>query len=115
VRRAGDVALVQFPFADMTEAKLRPVLLIGQVSGNYADWLICMISSRTHQHIQGFDELIGTDEPDFRLSGLKVPSVIRIGRLLTVEERLLLAQLGSIGPERLRRIRRRLGQWMLDF
>ena len=110
----GDIALVQFPFADRAEAKLRPALLISRVPGNYADWLICMITLRTYRQMAGFDELIGMDDPDFTASGLKASSVIRIARLVTVEERLLLARLGSIGPERLQRVRKRLGEWVQE-
>ncbi len=34
---AGEIALVQFPFAEMSTAKLRPVLLLKRLPGAYDD------------------------------------------------------------------------------
>lgn len=65
---------------NLEEGKLRPALLLSKLPGEYDDWLICMISSQTHQYISGFDEIIEEGSEDFRESGLKVTSVIRVGR-----------------------------------
>src|SRR3972149_1772211 len=81
MKQAGQVVVFRFPQTDLDEGKLRPALLLGKLPGEYDDWLICMISSQTHQYIAGFDELIQESEDDFGESGLKVPSVIRVGRL----------------------------------
>ena len=50
---------------------------MGKLPGEYDDWLICMVSSQTHHHIAGFDEMVQESDSDFRESGLKVVSVIR--------------------------------------
>jgi len=49
-----------------------------------------------------------TTDDDFKSSGLKAPSLIRIGKLATVEEAVLEGVLGEISPERLRGILKRL-------
>jgi mRNA interferase MazF len=77
--KPGKLALLRFPHVDLEEGKLRPVLLIAPVPGNYPDWLVAMVSSRLEQAIPGFDEIIKEEDPDFVTSGLKRPSVIRIG------------------------------------
>jgi len=100
MKEPGQIVLFRFPRADLSESKLRPALLLSEVPGPYEDWLICMISSRVHQRIDGFDELIEKDDEGFARSGLKVRSVIRIGRLAIVEGEMLEGRMGTINPER---------------
>jgi len=114
VKESGQIVLFRFPRADLSEGKLRPALLLSEVPGPYEDWLICMISSQVHQRIDGFDELIEEGDEDFARSGLKVTSVIRMGRLAVVEGEMLEGSIGMISPERMRRIRKRLAEWMGD-
>jgi mRNA interferase MazF len=73
----------------MAAGKLRPALLLGRVPGTYEDWLVCMISSQLRQHTVGFDERVNEGDEDFDASGLKVGSVIRVGRLAVVEGAIL--------------------------
>lgn len=71
-----------------------------------------MVSSQTRHEVPGFDEGVRGDDPDFGPSGLKVPSVLRIGRLAVIDGRVLLGAIGDVGPDRLSRIRSRLGGWI---
>ena len=112
MKRAGQIVLFRFPQTDLEQGKLRPALLLGKLPGPYDDWLICMISSQTWHYIQGFDEIIQEDDADFVASGLKAPSVIRVGRLAAVEEQMLLGATGEINSERLQRIKTRLADWL---
>lgn len=114
MKEPGQIVLFRFPRVDLSEGKLRPALLLSEVPGPYEDWLICMISSQVHQRIDGFDELIEEDDEDYSRSGLKVTSVIRIGRLAVVEGEMLEGRIGTISPERMQRIRRRLVEWIGD-
>ena len=114
MKKAGQIILFQFPQTNMQQAKLRPALLLGKLPGKYDDWLICMISSQLHQAIPNFDEIIQEDSPDFIQSGLKVSSVIRIGRVAVVEGDILLGAIGEVIPERLNRIRQNWSHWFLN-
>lgn len=71
-----------------------------------------MISSQTRQYIQGFDEIVQASESDFATSGLKVPSVIRVGRLAVVDGGMLLGAIGEIDSSRLQRIKKHLADWI---
>lgn len=108
----GLVVLFRYPQADQTEGKLRPALVVRELPGQFNDWLICMISSQLHQRIPDFDEVITPNDSDFRQSGLKLPSVIRIGRLAVVEGNILLGKLGQIDNQRLSLIKQRLARWI---
>jgi mRNA interferase MazF len=110
--KAGQVILFRFPDTDLNEGKLRPALLLGKLPGSYGDWLISMISSQTRQFVPGFDELIDETAGDFSPSGLKMASVIRVGRLAVVDEKILVGAVGQIDPERLLRIKSRLTEWI---
>ena len=112
MKQAGQIILFRFPQTDLEAGKLRPALLLGQLPGDYDDWLICMISSQTRHYIPHFDELIQEQDSDFGQSGLKIVSVIRVGRLAVVEGGVLLGAMGHISPERLQRIKSRLAAWI---
>jgi mRNA interferase MazF len=112
VKEAGQIVLFRFPRTDWGEDKLRPAMLLAALPGPFDDWLVCMISSQITQAVPEFDEIIGDTDPDFADSGLKVTSVIRIGRLAVVDGAILLGAIGEIGPERLERVRKRLAKWL---
>ncbi len=105
--------MFQFPQTDLAEGKLRPALLLGKLPGEYEDWVICMISSQLRHAIPEFDEIVREDDLDFDSSGLKVTSVIRIGRLAVVQGEILLGAIGQIAPERLQRVKSRLAEWLV--
>lgn len=113
MKQAGQIVLFRFPHTDLEEGKLRPALLLGRLPGEYDDWLLCMISSQIRHYISGFDETVKEDDPDFANSGLKVASVIRVGRLAVVEGEGLLGAIGQVAPERLQRIKSRLADWLV--
>jgi mRNA interferase MazF len=114
VKRAGQIVLTPFPYTDLSGAKLRPVLLLRRASARFDDWLVCMVSSRLEQADSNLDETLGTTDPDFADSGLKVPSVLRLSRLAVLSGPLLAGYIGTIGDERLRTIRKRLARWIAE-
>ncbi|GIV57085.1 MAG: hypothetical protein KatS3mg054_0920 [Chloroflexus sp.] len=114
MKKAGQVVLFRFPQTDLEQGKLRPALLLAKLPGEYDDWLICMISSQTRQYVAGFDEIIKEDDTDFEQSGLKVASVIRVGRLAVISGEILLGAIGEISAERLSRIKQNLSEWLRE-
>ena len=112
MKQAGQIILFRFPQTDFEDGKLRPALLLGKLPGEYDDWLICMVSSQTRHFLEGLDEIIREEDSDFSESGLKVSSVIRVGRLAAVDGEILMGAIGQISPERLQRVKRNLAQWL---
>ena len=113
MKQAGQIVLFRFPHTNLEEGKLRPALLLGKLPGEYEDWLICMVSSQIQHYIAELDEIVREDEADFAESGLKVSSVIRVGRLAVVDGEILLGAIGQVAPDRLQRIKGRLAEWLL--
>jgi mRNA interferase MazF len=112
MKEAGQVVVFRFPQTDLAEGKLRPALLLGKLPAEYDDWLICMISSQTHQYVAGFDEILQESDSDFGESGLKVTSVIRVGRLAVVSGEVLIGAIGQVSSERLSRVKKHLADWL---
>jgi mRNA interferase MazF len=114
MKEPGQVVVFRFPQTDLEEGKLRPALLLGKLPGHYDNWLICMISSQTSQYIEGFDEIVKDDDIDFGESGLKVTSVIRVGRLAVVSGEILIGAIGQVSSERLSRVKKHLSDWLSE-
>ncbi len=114
MKEAGQVVVFRFPQTDLEEGKLRPALLLRKLPGNYDDWLICMISSQTRQYVVGFDEIVQENDDDFGESGLKVTSVIRVGRLAVISGEILIGAIGQISSERLGRVKKHLADWLAE-
>ncbi len=106
----GDVVLTPLPQAD-GEAKPRPAILLRQVPP-FGDWLVCGVSTQLHHEVVGFDDLIEPSQADFAGSGLKAPSLIRLGFLAVLPSKALVGVIGSISPERHGRILQRLAAFL---
>jgi len=105
---SGNIVLIRFPRLDLGHGKYRPVLLLDKLPGPFQDWLICAITSQLRHNIPDWDEIISPSDTDFEQSGLKVHSLIRIGKLATIDESIFEGKLGSISQDRLQRIRTKL-------
>lgn len=71
-----------------------------------------MISSQEQHHIEDFDNVIVSTDPDFSKSGLKSTSFIRVGRLAVVDMSILLGSIGEIDPDRLAQVKANLVNWL---
>ena len=110
--RSGEIVLIPFPQTDLQPGKLRPALVVAIAPGRHADILLALVTSRVHQAIPRFDELLSPTDDDFPATHLKAASVIRLARLATVDATVIQAKLGEIGPDRLANIRGRLIAWL---
>ena len=110
----GQIVLFKFPQTDLIIGKKRPALLLKSLPGDYQDWLVCMISSKTGQEIINLDEIISPSDLDFAETGLKSESVIRISRLAVVSPKIFLGYIGQVSPQRLKKIHKNLANWILS-
>jgi mRNA interferase MazF len=110
--KPGDVVLVRFPQTDLEAGKLRPALVVAMSPGRHSDALLAMITSRLHQSIPDFDEIIEPTDKDYADTGLKSRSVVRLSRLASVDTSVIIANLGEISVERLHRAKQRISDWL---
>ncbi|WP_297512389.1 type II toxin-antitoxin system PemK/MazF family toxin [Thermococcus sp.] len=91
----GKIVLVPFPFTSLRGTKLRPALVLFEDKN---DVTLAFISSRIERYSPYTDVLIERSHPEFQLTGLKVPSFIRLTKIATVRKDILIGELGEIGP-----------------
>jgi mRNA interferase MazF len=90
----GEIVLARFPFTDGGGAKLRPVLILAHVPGPHDDYLALFISSQIRVAVPGVDLVLDRSAPSFPVTGLKVPSVFRVGKVATLSVALIVGTLG---------------------
>ena len=84
----GDICLLNFPFANGTSNKKRPVLVLLDTQDN--DIIVCRITRRMYHTKYDFQVKNWTE------AGLKLPSVIRLHKIATLEKKLVYKKLGKI-------------------
>jgi mRNA interferase MazF len=108
--KEGDIVLAAVPQADGA-MKERPVLLLRRMPP-FDDFLVCGISTQLQQAAAELDEQITPSEPDYRTSGLKSASLIRLGFLAVLPRAKLKGRLGSISNARIIRLLNRLSDFL---
>ncbi len=95
------------------EIKRRPGICLRKLPGNYQRFLVCGISSQVDLCIENFDEIV--HRTDDNLQNLQSdPSVIRLGFLDWVPISDIDRSIGSISPERHRRLLERLSKYLVQ-
>jgi len=84
----GDIVLLRFPYTDGQTFKKRPALLINDF--NNGDIIVCRVTSQIYTSKQN----IYID--NWEKSGLKLPSVIRIHKVATLEKDMVEIIIGKI-------------------
>jgi mRNA interferase MazF len=104
--KEGDIVLALLPQAD-GRCKNRPTVVLRRMPG-FGDLLVCGISTQLRQQVADFDEIIEPSHPDFKTSGLKESSLIRLSFLAVLPVSSFLGTIGSISSERHQRLLSRL-------
>ena len=99
------------PQADGT-IKKRPLIVLRKLPP-YDDLLVCGVSKQLQQEAVGFDEIISPSDSDFATSGLKSESLIRLGFLAVLPSHSVAGAVGSIAPERHRRLLQTLSDYLV--
>ena len=86
--KKGSVILIPFPFTDLKGSKIRPAVVLCK---NEFDVTICFVTSELRWRTR-HDVLIFPSENN----GLKLPSVIRTGKMATIDSNLVLGELGNL-------------------
>ncbi len=94
--RRGDVVLVAFPFTDLTTTKMRPALVISSDVFNQEnpDVIVVAITSQIPKRLPHSHNLLSPQ--DQKLAGLPKPSLVRLGKIVTLDKKLIRKKLGQI-------------------
>ena len=90
----ASIVLVDFPFSDLSDYKLRPALVLAQA--NNQDWFLCQITSNA-----GIDaKAIEINTSDFAEGSLKRTSFARPDKVFTGHESLINRRVGTLSEEK---------------
>lgn len=93
----GDIVLLKFPFTDGKTFKRRPALIINDFNDD--DVIVCRITSQIYKTKKDIYIV------DWEKSGLKLPSVIRVHKIATLEKvmvELIMGQIDNPTKEKVR-------------
>ena len=102
----GTVVLVRFPFTDLTGTKQRPALVLSSRGHQRSprDVIVAGISGHRVDSPGSFDHVVA----DWEHAGLLMPSVVRCGKLVTLERALIRRALGELTQNDLDGVRKRV-------
>lgn len=98
----GDIVLIPFPFTDLTGSKKRPAIIL--ISG-HLDITVSFISTQLHWQ-EPADLLLHPNS----FNGLKKSSLVRTGKIATIDKVLVIGKLGHIEDQKMDELNRKLIQ-----
>ena len=96
VKMKFKIVLINFPFEDLSETKLRPALCLTDTISEHNHIILAFITSNLNNATESTDLIIENSRADFDKTGLKVSSVIKIHRLITVSDSIIQKVIGRL-------------------
>lgn len=84
----GDIVLITFPFTDLSGNKLRPSVILAETN---LDVTVCFITTQTEWR-EPSDIIINPSS----INGLRKISLLRIGKIATIEKTLIKGIMGRL-------------------
>jgi len=108
----GDIVLVPFPFTDLSRQKARPAVIISPLRFNQRsqDVILVAISSQIPGILNEFELVIRKSSAAFVPTGLRVSSVIKTTKLITMNQSLIYTILGKLTDETMRELDQRIAR-----
>ncbi|MEF2968137.1 type II toxin-antitoxin system PemK/MazF family toxin [Paenibacillus sp. M1] len=102
----GEILLIPFPYSDLSSTKKRPVLVLSNTEYNqsHKDIVVAAITSNIAER----DYLIQISESDLVKGQLKVESGIRVDKIYTFSDNIVIKSFGQISSEKMSQVRARL-------
>lgn len=101
--KKGNIVLAEFPFTDLSQKKLRPALVLW-ASSTIDEITICFISSQNVTSLSLDEFALNASDPEFYSTGLRVYSKVRVTRIVTLEQRLIVRRLGELGSQQMQQL-----------
>ena len=102
----GQIILVPFPFAELTNKKVRPAVVITETADKYKDIVVSAISSVVPSKLSKREIIIKANNAN----NLRVNSIIKSDRLLTVKREDVITTLGTLSEKEINTFRSVLTQ-----
>lgn len=108
--KPGTIVLVPFPFTDLSGEKVRPALILASQTKS-EDVLVCFITSAITKN-DHCTLVVSQHHPMFLKTGLKTTSSIRVAKLATLDQRVILGEIGHLDQDMLVGVRKLLKAYL---
>jgi mRNA interferase MazF len=100
--KQGDIVLVPFPFTDLSAAKQRPAVVVSAdwFNRSRADCILAAITSQIPATLARDEMLLAAR--DLQSAGLPKSSLVRCGKVVSIQQALIRKRLGVLPPATLR-------------
>ena len=88
----GTIVLIPFPFAELTNIKVPPAVVVSATRDKYQDLILCAVSSVIPANLMPFEIVL---QPD-KVNNLRVPSIIKVDRIMTLKKEDVITALGFL-------------------
>ena len=94
--RQGQIVLIPFPFADLSTTKQRPAIIVSSDNYNktHPDVILAAITSQVPIKLHSDEYLLSGKTQ--KMAGLPKPSIIKLGKIVTIDQRLVRKTLGKL-------------------
>jgi mRNA interferase MazF len=103
----GEIVIAAFPFTAISGTKRRPCLVLA-AGDSRGDFLVAFITSTVDLSRLPSATAVLPAHPGWRQTGLKVPSVVRADKLVTLGDAVISGAIGSLPPDLMEEIRLKL-------
>lgn len=104
----GTIVLTPFPFTDLSAVKRRVGVIVSNPKRQGNDVILAFITSKIEGILKDTDYILKDTHPDFKATGLKKTSVFKMDKLVTLEKRVLIGEIGKASPALLQELDKRL-------
>ena len=104
--KKGKIVLIPFPFTDLSASKASPAVIIS--SFLHGESIIVAFISSVKNRIQKTDIILNSQDKNFSKTGLKADSVIKIGKIATLDKKIILGEMGEISIDKEKEINKKI-------
>lgn len=106
----GDIVLIPFPFAELTNKKVRPATVVCQTKDKYKDLVLCAISSVVPITLTENEILLSPA----KTNGLRKDSVLKVDRIVTAKKQDVIAKIGKLDDADLNTFKEKFKHLVVD-
>jgi len=104
--KIGEIILIPFPFAELTNKKVRPAVIITETDDKYKDIVVSAISSVVPSKISKREILL---KPS-KINNLRTNSIVKVDRIVTLKRNDKIADLGKLSSAELVEFKKIFGE-----
>jgi len=109
--RPGEIAIAAFPFSSLTAAKRRPCVIIAACD-TPGDFLVAFITSVPPNPAWRNAVAVTPQHPEWRRTGLRLPSNVRVDKLTTLHVSVLSGAIGTLPADLMVTVKLALKSWL---